>query len=147
MLKKLSLLAAVAVVASLVSGCMNMEQKLGRGLRNSYDIVRLGEMRRTIEQTALFDSPDAAYTTGVVRGFNRTLARTCLGVYEVATFPLPPYHPLFTRYLAPGTVYPDNYRPGILADSMFATDTYVGFGGGDVMPFLPGSRFSIFINP
>ena len=40
------------------------------------DIVRGGEFRRTVEQTALFQGPDAGYTTGVVRGINRTLART-----------------------------------------------------------------------
>jgi hypothetical protein len=27
---------------------------------------------------------------------------------------------------------------------MFATDTNLGFSGGDVAPFIPGSRFRIF---
>jgi putative exosortase-associated protein (TIGR04073 family) len=97
-----------------------------------------------MEQTALFDSPNAAYTSGFVRGLNRTLARTGLGVFEIATFPLPPYHPIFTSYLSPRPAYPDNFKPGLVADSMYDTDTLVGFGGGDVAPKIPGSRFGVF---
>ena len=29
---------------------------------------------------------------------------------------------------------------------MFDTDTYTGFSGGDVAPFIPGSRFRVFDN-
>lgn len=101
-------------------------------------------MRRTMEQTALFDSPDVAYTTGFMRGLNRTLARTGIGVYEVVTAPFPPHGPVFTDYLSPGPVYPDNYHPGLVEDSMFATDTNLGFSGGDVVPIITGSRFRIF---
>jgi putative exosortase-associated protein (TIGR04073 family) len=139
-----SLLVGVAIVASLASGCARMETKLGRGLSNSFEFARGGEMRRTMEQTALFDSPDTSYTTGFIRGVNRTLARTGVGIYEVVTAPLPPYGPIFTGYLEPSPVYPDNYTPGLVADSMFATDTYAGFSGGDVLPFVPGNRFQVF---
>jgi putative exosortase-associated protein (TIGR04073 family) len=104
----------------------------------------MGEMRRTMEQTALFESPEMAYTTGFMRGLNRTLARTGVGIYEVVTAPFPPYDPVFTDYLAPDPVFPDNYRPGIVADSTFDTDVYTGFSGGDVIPIIPGSRFRIF---
>ncbi len=104
----------------------------------------MGELRRSMEQTALFDGPDAAYTTGFIRGLNRTLARTGLGVYEMVTAPIPPYDPLLTTYLAPGTVYPDSYKPSMVEDSSFSTDTNLGFGGGDVAPMVPGSRFRIF---
>src|ERR1019366_4480667 len=100
--------------------------------------------RRTMEQSALFDSPDTAYTTGAIRGFNRTLARTGIGIYEVVTFAIPPYGPVFTNHFAPRPVYPDNYTPDLVEDSMFATDTYVGYSGGDTLPFVPGSRFQIF---
>jgi len=27
---------------------------------------------------------------------------------------------------------------------MFDTDTYVGYSGGDVAPFVPNSRFKVF---
>lgn len=116
-------------------------------MNNAFDIVRGGEMRRTMEQTALFDGPDVAHTTGFIRGFNRTLARTGIGLYEMITAPIPPYDPIFTDHFAPYPVYPDNYQPGIMADSLFTTDSNLGFGGGDVAPFLPGSRFHVFGNP
>jgi putative exosortase-associated protein (TIGR04073 family) len=147
MQKKFFLLAAASIAVVLASGCANTEQKFGRGLSNTFEIVRLGELRRTMEQTALFESPDAGYTTGFVRGFNRSLARTGVGLYEMVTAPFPPYHPVFTDYLSPGPVYPDNYTPGVLDDSLFATDTEVGFSGGEVAPIVPGSSFRIFDSP
>lgn len=139
-----SLLALLAVTGVMASGCANVERKFGRGMANTFEIVRGGEFRRTMEQTALFESPDRAATTGFVRGINRTLARTGIGVYEMVTAPLPPYGPIFTNHFAPDPVYPDNFAPGVLADSMFATDTSIGFSGGDVVPFIPGSRFRVF---
>lgn len=144
MRKTLFLLPALVIAGSLFTGCANVEQKFGRGMNNSYEIVRGGEFRRTLEQTALFDSPDAAYSTGFIRGINRTFARTGIGIYEMITAPFPPYDPVATDYLAPGPVYPDNYLPDVLADSMFSTDTSLGFGGGDVAPMIPGSRFRVF---
>ncbi len=144
MRKTLPLLATLALAGLFATGCANMERKFGRGMANSLEIVRGGEMRRSIEQTALFGSPDAAYTTGFIRGVNRSLARTGIGLYEMVTAPLPPYDPVFASYLAPEPVYPDNYKPDIVEDSMFATDTNLGFSGGDVAPIVPGSRFRIF---
>jgi len=144
MRKTLPYLALSVAAAALVSGCANAERKMGRGMANVYEIVRGGEFRRTMEQTGLFESPDAAYSTGFIRGVNRTLARTGIGIYEVVTAPFPPYDPVFTDYFAPGPVYPDNYNPNLLEDSMFATDTNLGFSGGDVAPMIPGSRFRIF---
>lgn len=137
-------LAAVAIVGALASGCANTEKKLGRGMSNMTECIRLGEMRRSIEQTALFEQPGGHYATGFVRGLNRTLARTGVGVYEVVTCPFPPYGPVFTDYLSPNPAYPDNYRPDLIEDSLFATDINMGFSGGDVAPYVPGSRFKIF---
>jgi putative exosortase-associated protein (TIGR04073 family) len=144
MRKTLPLLAILGLAAVFASGCANVENKFGRGMANTFEIVRAGEMRRTMEQSALFQSPDTAYTTGFIHGLDRTLARTGIGVYEVVTAPFPPYHPVFTDHFAPGPVYPDNYAPGLVADSMFSTDTELGYGGGDVFPILPGSRFRVF---
>jgi putative exosortase-associated protein (TIGR04073 family) len=140
------LLAIGALTALFTSGCAGPEQKLGRGTSNFYEGVRLGEMRRSIEQTAVYDSTDAAFTTGFIRGLNRSIARTGIGLYEVLTFPIPPYHPIATRHLTPEPAYPDNYKPGLPSDPLFDTDTYVGFSGGDIAPFFPGSRFSVFDN-
>ena len=81
-------------------------------MSNFYEVVRMGEMRRSIEQTAVFDSPDAGFTVGVVRGFDRSLARTGIGVFEVVTFPLPPYGPMFTRYLAARARLPGKLQAG-----------------------------------
>ena len=92
----------------------------------------------------MLDSPSAGYTTGFIRGIDRTVARTGLGIYEIATFPLPPYHPIFTRQFTPEPVYPDNFTPGLISDPMFDTDTYVGFSGGDILPMVPNSRFHVF---
>ncbi|HXR04846.1 MAG TPA: exosortase system-associated protein, TIGR04073 family [Verrucomicrobiae bacterium] len=142
----MAFLTVVALVALLTSGCAGPEQKLGRGMNNFYEVVRMGEMRRSIEQTAVLESPDAGYTLGAIHGIDRSLARTGLGVVEVVTFPFPPYHPIFTRYLAADAVYPESYKPGMLSDALFDTDTYTGFTGGDVAPFIPGSRFRIFDN-
>ncbi len=144
MRKTFFLLTGVAIIGLLASGCANVERKFGRGMMNTMEIVRGGEFRRTMEQTALFESPDTAYGTGFVRGLNRTFARTGVGIYEVITAPFPPYDPVFTDYLAPSPVYPDNYTPSLVADSMFDSDTYVGFSGGDIMPMVPGSRFRVF---
>jgi putative exosortase-associated protein (TIGR04073 family) len=126
------------------TGCANTEQKFGRGVSNVFECVRLGEMRRSVEQTALFESSEAGYTTGFFRGLNRSIARTGIGVYEMVTAPLPPYGPVATRYLTPDPVYPDNYNPDLVEDSMFSTDTNLGFAGGDVVPMVPGSRFRIY---
>ena len=144
-------LACLSLTAALFSGCSstepflaNPEPKFGRGMANIFEPIRGGEFRRTMEQTALFDGPDAAYSTGFIRGINRTLARTGVGIFEIVTAPFPPHHPVLTDYLAPGPVYPDSYMPNLLEDSMFATDTSVGFSGGDVAPMIPGSRFHVF---
>ncbi len=146
------LLASLAVLALLASGCATpdqgfaFEQKFGRGLRNITEFVRGGEIRRSMEQTALLDGPDMAYSTGFIRGFNKTLVRTGVGVYEMVTAPFPPYDPLFTDYMTVNPVYPDSYKPHLLADPTFGPDSSLGFSGGDVAPSFPGSRFRIFDN-
>ena len=81
-------------------------------MSDSFEIVRMGEMRRSVEQTAVFDSPSAGYTVGLIRGLDRSVARTALGVFEVVTFPLPPYQPMFTSYVKPGPVYPRKLQAG-----------------------------------
>jgi len=139
-----SLLAVLALAGTFATGCANVERKFGRGMANTFEIVRGGEFRRSLEQTGVFESPDSAYGYGFIHGINRTLGRTAIGVYEMVTAPLPPYGPVFTDHFAPGPVYPDNYTPDLIADSMFDTDIRLGFSGGDVAPMIPGSRFRIF---
>src|SRR6267143_7090935 len=116
MRKSISLLAVAALLTLLATGCANTEAKFGRGLRNITELARGGEIRRSMEQTALIDGPDMAYTTGFIRGFNKSLVRTGVGVYEVLTAPFPPYDPIFTDYMTVNPVYPDSYQPRLIAD-------------------------------
>jgi putative exosortase-associated protein (TIGR04073 family) len=136
----------VAAVAVLVVGCAKTEEKLGRGISNMTEFVRMGEMRRSVEQTSLFEGPDKAYTTGLVRGFNKSIVRTGVGIYEILTCPFPPYDPVFTSYITARPVQPDSFMPGMIADSTMSPDTNLGFSGGEVFPMMPGSRFRIFEN-
>ena len=140
----------------LMTGCMGPgpEQKLGRGVSNMIEITRLGELRRSYEQTSVLINPDVGYTTGVLQGIDRTFARTAAGFYEVATFPFPnrspkDYGPIYPKtygpsYLRQAPPEPDSYSPNWLSDGMTSPDTNLGFGGGDVLPFIPGSRFHVF---
>lgn len=146
MAKSFSILGAVVLLAVLAVGCSGPEKKFGRGINNIYEPIRLAEMRRSVEQTSFANPDEINYHTGVIRGLNRTLARTGIGIYEIITAPFPPYDPVFTDYLSPTPKYPDAYRPGLIEDSVFATDTAIGFSGGDVAPFMPGSRFRVFDN-
>jgi len=152
MRNSLALLASIAALILLGAGCAStpqgfaFEQKFGRGLRNATEFARGGEIRRSMEQTGLFDGPDMAYTTGFIRGFNKSLARTGVGIYEMITAPFPSYDPVCTDYLSVNPVYPDSYKPHLLADPTFGPDAALGFSGGDVAPLFPGSRFRIFDN-
>lgn len=150
MQRKLLLVLSAAVAGLLSTGCNGPSEKLGRGITDVTEFARLGSLRRSVEQTALFDGAPQAYTTGVIKGVNRSVLRTLVGVYEIATFPVPSYEPV----LKPGFVllptaktdpeFPDSYSPGRYATSTFDTDKALGFSGGDAFPFVPGSRFHIF---
>ncbi len=153
-------LLALAMVASL-AGCAGPEKKFGRGVSNLTEIVRGGERRRAHEQTGLWDGPNQG-PTAFARGFTRTMARTGIGLYEVVTFPLPPYGPMLTPKsrlypdasirtrnknwggleLPEKPVAPDSDIPGLPSNTIFDTDTSLGFSGGEVAPWFPGSRFN-----
>jgi putative exosortase-associated protein (TIGR04073 family) len=159
-----SFIIAAGTLILVGVGCAGPERKLGRGITNLTEFTRLGELNRSVEQSAVWDGPTTAYTTGFMRGINRSLARTLVGAYEVVTFPIPSYEPHFApksrlypdasirTYTEPygglalseKPVYPDAYKPGLFSDSIFSTDTSLGFSGGDVAPMIPGSRFRIF---
>ena len=115
-----------------------------------------------MEQTAAWDGPETVPTTGFLRGLNRSFARTGIGLYEVFTFPIPPYTPkLAPKHrmypdpslttvgnkswgglrLPENRVSPASYRQGVVTDSMFESDSTLGFSSGEAFPMVPGSRF------
>lgn len=147
-MRKIFFLFAAALTVAGLTGCQGPEQKLARGFDNTFEVVRWGDMRRSVEQGAVFSAPDVSYSYGMIHGFNQSVKRIGLGVFEVVTFPIPTptYDPILTDYVPAVPQYPDSYRPGIISGSTFDTDTYTGFSGGDVAPFIPGSRFKIFDN-
>lgn len=136
-----SLLGSVAALAILSAGCAGSERKLGRGMNNMTEFVRMGEIRRSMEQTSLWDGNEVAYTTGFIKGFNRSLCRTAVGTFEVLTFPFPSYD---ARIKPEDPVYPASYKPHFLADPSWGPDSALGFSGGDIAPMIPGSRFRVF---
>lgn len=49
---------ALTIAAVVMTGCGAAERKLGRGMNNSMELFRGGEMRRSIEQSGLWEGPD-----------------------------------------------------------------------------------------
>ncbi len=136
---------AALLAAVCFTGCSGPEQKLGRGLSNTWELGRWGEMRKSVEENTVFAHSGYGYY-GVIHGFDRSLQRIGLGVVEVATFPLPPYDPILTKHYSADAAYPASYKPELFSNPLFYTDTYTGFTGGDVAPFIMGSRFQVFDN-
>jgi len=152
MQKNISLLGAALLVAALVSGCAGPSRKLGRGLDNLYEPIRLADLQRSVEQSTVYGSSYSSSTSGFVSGLGKTVSRFGIGLYEIVTAPFPnhkdgDYGPVATNYLTPKPTYPDSFKPGLTENSIFATDTSIGFSGGDIAPYIPGSRFRIFDSP
>lgn len=138
------LLAVAALAVLFTAGCAGPEKKLGRGVSNTTSFITLSEINRGAEQSAVMGIPGPGYAPGIIHGFNQTIARTGMGLYEIVTFPFPPYRPVLTKYVSPTPGYPDSYHPGLLDGPTFQTDAYYGFSGGDIVPMIPGSRFAVF---
>ena len=51
-----ALLCASLALAGIFCGCAGPERKFGRGMNNLTEFVRGGEIRRSMEQSALWDS-------------------------------------------------------------------------------------------
>ena len=141
-------LATLVIAGALASGCANTEKKLGRGMSNMTEFARLGEMRRSIEQTALFDQPGGHYATGFIRGLTKTFARTGVGIYEVVTAPFPPYDPVLHRLpLAQPRVSGQLPARTSLTIQCLRRTTDMGFSGGDIAPYIPGQPVQDFQHP
>ena len=139
--KTLPLVVALAGVVFL-AGCEGPATKMGRGISNTGELLRWGELRYEMEQGAVWDGRSGV-TKGFLKGFCRSLARTGVGVAEIVSSPFGPYDKGFIYPAYPR--YPDNYTPSPMADSMWDPSTRIGFGPrGDIAPFVPGSRFTVF---
>jgi len=136
-LKPLFTVAALGAIP-LLSGCSSAEHKLGRGLANVWEPVRMGELRRSAEQTALADGPTVAMTYGFVHGIVRTVERTAVGVFDIVTFPIPT-DPIM---LPVNPVFPDSQPPQMIGNVSAGATEYLGISGGAVTPFLPGVTFN-----
>ena len=150
-MRKMIFPLVAGIAAAFIAGCAGPDQKLGRGFHNAAEIVRWGEMRQQIEENTILGRPGyGAY--GAVHGFGNSLKRAGLGLAEIATFPIPnsfspvSYDPVLTDHISADPNFPMSYKPGHISDALFDTDTYTGFSGGDVAPFIPGSRFKVFDN-
>ena len=127
-------LAAVAV-AFFVAGCQGPEEKLGRGLSNTAEVLRWGEMQKSVQESVVEPWPGTGYY-GWINGFNKSIARTGVGIFEVVTFPIPTpdYKPMFTKYLTPDPAMPN-----------IATDYYTGFSDGTTIGhYFPLLYFPVF---
>ncbi len=160
----------VLMVPALVVGCAGPEKKLGRGLSNMSEFARGGEISRSVEQTTLWEGTQKGNTVGFIRGFNRSVARTAIGVAEVATFFAPwpksggwtydavytpdgPMYPDYsmTTYTEPFggmrlTEYgatPDSYNHSYPATGAMDTDGEMGITGGSILPFYPFGKFQL----
>jgi putative exosortase-associated protein (TIGR04073 family) len=132
--------AMAGLVALLAMGCAGPEAKMGRGISDVMEPLRLGEVRYAVEQEGVYNGSSATFR-GAVHGLNRSVCRTAVGVYEIITAPIPPYTPVL-KHADPA--FPDNYEPGLLADPLFESSNLLGYGDGEVFPILPGNRFRIF---
>lgn len=164
-MRKAAPVVAIALGALVFTGCAGPERKLGRGLHNVTEFARFGEISRSVEQTALWEGPELAYTTGVVRGFSRSLARTAIGAFEVATFPIPtptydamftPKGPLVPDYsianynenwggmaLPEKAGAPDSYKQIFSALPEMDTSGQLGVTSGEVAPGFWSGRFRV----
>ncbi len=84
--------------------CDDALRKLGRGLANCVTFPL--EIIEQVKRTNLSDGPNAAFTVGILKGLGMMVVRAGVGVYEVATFPVP---------------LPKHYEP-ILKDPEFFCD-------------------------
>ena len=108
----------VAVAAALfAAGCTGPEQKLGRGLSNTYEVVRWGELRRSVEHEQPCWTRPAPATTASSTALTVPFSAPGSASYEVVTFPIPmpTYQPMFAKDFSPDPVFPESYtaRPDV----------------------------------
>ncbi len=83
----LILVAVMVVMSGVPAYAGDAVEKLGRGTANVATCSF--ELPQTMGQTAEEKGPFAGLTWGVFQGALNVAARAAVGVYEIATFPLP----------------------------------------------------------
>ena len=83
----------------------DMLRKLGRGVGNVATGVL--EIPKSIHENLMDEGPAAAVTYGVLDGLYKSLVRMTVGVFEVATFPIP---------------FPAEYAPIVEPEFLFSPD-------------------------
>lgn len=87
-MKRIALVFAVVfLLSSVLAHADNAVDKLGRGTANV--ITSPFELPATMGQAAEESGPFAGFTTGTFKGTVNFVKRAVVGVYEMATFPLP----------------------------------------------------------
>jgi len=133
-------------MAIFAVGCAGPEKKLGRGINNFTEFARGGEIRRSVEQTALRDGrlspiPQASSGASIAACCGLSWARSRL--FRSRSRATSPIWPPAVRYPTASVdpVFPDSYTPHLISDTTFEPDAALGFSGGDVAPYIPGQPF------
>ena len=99
-MKKVFLIGFIFLLLLAMSSpayCQDPIKKLGRGLCNV--VTFPFELPEQIQRVNNQDGPMAAWTYGLIKGIGMMGVRAIVGVYEVATFPIPlpkEYKPILT---------------------------------------------------
>ena len=117
MIKITKFVVVLVLIVSLVcihSQCFaqNALRKLGRGTSNV--VTSAFEIPKSIQEMFYEEGVMAAATYGVLDGIYKFVLRTVVGVYEVATFPIP---------------FPDGYAPIVEPEFLFSPDDDFVVGG------------------
>lgn len=81
------IIASLFLIQSASFAQNNMLRKLGRGVANV--VTGAIEVPKAIQETFYEEGPVAAASWGLFDGIYKFVARTVVGVYEIATFPIP----------------------------------------------------------
>ena len=108
----LALILVLMIIVLAQSPCYaeNMLRKAGRGLANFFTCVF--EVPKSVQQTLYDEGPAAAVTFGLLDGLTKLVVRGSVGLFEVATFPIP---------------IPRNYAPIVEPEFLFKPDEQYHF--------------------
>ena len=59
------------------------KRSLAAASNNLTEIARMRDLRRSVEQAAVFGKNDKAYTVGFIHGIDQTFVRSGVGLYKI----------------------------------------------------------------